>query len=84
MIIRSICIWIAVFAVWGLLMNPVISREEAHEQKLTDLENSIVQVKKDYEREQNQKSELLKQREELSKKIENEIERGKSVKRLLE
>ena len=81
MIIRSICIWIALFAILGFLL-PSGSVEE-HEQKLIKLNEQITQSKAAYRREKDLKLVLLKQRDELSKKIKLEIERGDSVKLLL-
>ncbi len=69
MIIRSICIWIAVLAVWGLLMDPVISRQEAHEQRIAELDKQIAETLTEIESEKNYKSELLKQREQLTEQI---------------
>ena len=79
MIIRSICIWVALFAILAFLMPPNTSR-----QKLIELNERIESIQAAYEREKNLKVELLKQRQELSKKIELEIERGQSAKRQLE
>ena len=83
MIIKSICFWIVIFIVCGLFMNHVFSRKETHEQRIIELDEGIARVKAAYERKVKQKSELLKERQELSKKIECEIERGESAKLLL-
>ena len=83
MIIKGIYFWIVILIVCGLFMNHIFSRKEAHEQRLSDLDEDIAQIKAAYERDSKQKSELLKERQELSKKIEHEIERGESAKLLL-
>ncbi len=82
MIIRSICIWVALYAILAFLMYPGPPRE--HEQKLIELNARIARVQAAYEREKNLKVELLKQRQELSKKIERQTARGQSAKRQLE
>ena len=84
MIIRSICIWFVLFFALVFLMNPVTSREREHEKKLIELDEGIARVQVAYEQEKNQKGELLKQRQELSKKIELETARGQSAKHQLE
>ena len=53
-------------------------------QKLIELNGRIARVQAAYEREKNLKVELLKQRQELSKKIERQTARGQSAKRQLE
>lgn len=83
MIIKSICFWIVVLIISGLFMNHILSRKEAHEQRIIDLDKDIAQIKAAYEREAKQKSELLKEHQELSIKVEREIERGESAKLLL-
>ena len=83
MILRSVCIWALVFVIWSFLMSLIVSYDNSHEQRLAEIEKEIMQVRSEYEGEQNHKSRLLKQHEELSKKIEHEIERGESAKLLL-
>ena len=83
MIIKGICFWIVIFIVCGLFMNHIFSRKEAYEQRLIELDEDIARIKAAYEREAKQKSELLKERQELSKKIEYETQRVKSAKLLL-
>ena len=83
MIIKGICFWIVIFIVCGLFMNHIFSRKETHEQRIIELDEDIARIKAAHEREAKQKSELLKERQELSKKIEHEIERGESAKLLL-
>ena len=80
MIVRSICIWFGVSFIWIFLMNPIISRDNAHNQRLADIEKEIMEVKSEIEQEQSNKAALLKQWTELPKKIEDEIERGESAK----
>ena len=82
MIIRSFCIWIVLFFLLVFIMNPITSRSAAHRQRLIELEKDIAEIKDAYGLEKKLKSELIKQREELSKKIEAEIKRGESAKRL--
>ena len=82
MIIRSICIWVALLAILGFLISSGIVEED--EQKLIKLNGQIAQGQAAYEREKNLKVVLLKQRQELSKKIELETARGQSAKRQLE
>ena len=83
MILRSVCIWISVSVIWFFLMIPIISRDNAHEQRLAEIEKEITEVRAEYEREENQKSELLKQRDELSQRIARETELGEEAIRLL-
>lgn len=84
MILRSICIWVAVSLVWLFLMNSMASRESAHEHKLAEIKREVIEVNVKYRRSKNRKSELFQQRQELSKKVEYEIQRGKSAKLLVE
>ena len=83
MIIKSICFWIVILIISGLFMNHIFSRKEAHKQRLIDLDENIARIKAAYDRESKQKSELHKERQELSIKIDREIERGESAKLLL-
>ena len=83
MIIKGIYFWIVILIVCGLFMNHIFSRKEAYEQRIIELDEDIARIKAAHEREGKQKSELLKERQELSKKIEHEIERGESAKLLL-
>ena len=83
MIIKSICFWIVIFIFSGLFMNHIFSRKEAYEQRLIELDEDIARIKAAYEREAKQKSELLKERQELSKKVEYETQKVKSDKLLL-
>lgn len=83
MVIRSICIWVAVSIIWCVLMNPIVSRSAAHDQRLAEIEKQITEVREEYQREENKKSALLKRRDELSKKIEREIENGEQAKSLV-
>lgn len=83
MIIKGICFWIVILIISGLFMNHIFSRKETHEQRIIELDEDIARIKAAHEREAKQKSELLKERQELSKKIEHEIERGESAKLLL-
>ena len=80
MIIKSICFWIVIFIFSGLFMNHIFSRKEAYEQRLIELDEDIARIKAAYEREAKQKSELLKERQELSKKVEYETQKVKSAK----
>lgn len=84
MVIRSICIWFAVSIIWCFLMNPIVSRSNAHDQRLAEIEKQITEIAKEYKREENKKSALLKRRDELSKEIESEIENGELAKSLVE
>ena len=83
MVIRSICIWIAVFIVWILLMTPATSRQEAHEQKNLELEKNIAKTKIEYKREENYKSKLMKHRDQLAEQIQYKIKTGEEAIRLL-
>ena len=83
MIIRSICIWIALFFLLVFLMNPITSRSTEHTQRLLEIDEDIAKIKKAHQRETKLKSYLLQQREELSKNIDKEIENAEHAKRLL-
>ena len=80
MIIRSICIWVALLFTFRFVMPSTV---EEHEQKLSKLNERITRSKAAYRREKNLKAVLLKQHQELSIKIDREIERGDSVQLLL-
>ena len=84
MILRSVCIWFLVSVIWCFLMNPIVSRSDAHDQRIAEIEKQITEVREEYRREENKKSALLKRRDELSKKIEREIENGELAKSLVE
>ncbi len=83
MIIKGICFWIVIFIICGLFVDHIFSRKEAHEQKFIEFDEDIARIKAMYEREAKQKSELLKERQELSERIEHEIKRGESAKLLI-
>lgn len=83
MILRSICIWAAVSFVWFFLMNSIVSRESTHKRKLAEIKREIIEVNVEYRRAKNRKSALFQKRQVLSKKIEYEIQRGKSTKLLV-
>ena len=83
MIIRSICIWIAVFILWLFLINPTSSRQQAHEQRLAELDKKIARTQIEYKRRRNYKATLLKRRDELTDRLEREIKLGEEAKLLL-
>ena len=84
MITRSICIWIAVFFVFALLMNPVISREKAHEQRLLELDEDIAEIRKKIKQESQRKPILLRRCESLTESIARERKLGEEAKSILQ
>ena len=83
MITRSICIWLAVFFVLALLMNPIFSRENAHEQRLVELDKDIAEIRTEIKRERARKSLLLKQRDNLTQRLARERKLGEEAIQLL-